>query len=158
VLWVARQRQAHVSSLTIQFVAIASMGLGLLIFSRFGLAMPAIILGNCRVGQAMFLSDELTERKWLTLGVLLVKSVVGGYLAGMCPFWLASWIPAGASLPLWFPWVLRFASVAAVIVVEPPMFIGFALLYLRMSATSSETTAPRRSVPASPLPPLSFTT
>ncbi|MBZ5657520.1 MAG: hypothetical protein LAO56_19815 [Acidobacteriia bacterium] len=157
VVWFARQRHVHLSHFTIQLVSFTIIGLALLVFSRFGLAMPAFILDSCGVAQAMFRSDELTENKWLTLAALLAKSLVGGYVAGMCPFWVASWIPASVSLPVWFPWVLRVASVAAVIVVEPPMFIGFALLYIRMSATSSETIAPWRGVPVSPPPP-SFTT
>jgi hypothetical protein len=114
-------------------VAATTIGLAVLVFSRFALAMPALILDNCGVGQSILRSDELTERKWLTLATLLVKSLVGGYVAGMCPFWLASWILANVSLPPWFPWFLDAASIAAVIVVEPTMFIGFALLYLEMS-------------------------
>ena len=112
----------------------------LLVFSRLVLAIPAVILDNCRVVQAMFRSDELTEGKWLTLAVLLAEAWLGGYLAGRSPFWLASWIPANISLPSWFPWVLTAASNAGVIVVEATMFVGFAILYLRMSAicTSSE--------------------
>jgi hypothetical protein len=157
ILWLGRQRLAHLNQFTIRLVAVTTMGLALLVFSRFALAIPALILDNCRVAQAVFRSDELTEKKWLTLAVLLVKSVVGGYLAGMCPFWLASLIPASVSLPWWFPWVLRVASVAAIIAVEPPMFIGFALLYIRMSATSSETSAPWQGIPASQPPPPPFT-
>jgi hypothetical protein len=85
----------------------------------------------------MFRSDELTEGKWLTLTVLLAKSLIGGYVAGKCPFWLASWIPPNIPLPSWFPWVLTVASIVGVTVVEPTMFIGFALLYSRMSSLSS---------------------
>jgi hypothetical protein len=141
-IWVARQRHAHLGHFTILLLTFTTVGLAVLVFSRFALAMPALILDDCRVGQAVFRSDELTERKWLTLATLLVKSLVGGYVAGMCPYWLASWIPANASLPSWFPWLLEAASIAAVIVVEPTMFIGFALLYLRtsvLSPASSET-------------------
>jgi hypothetical protein len=137
VFWVLRQRQVHLTSLTFQVVSFGSVGLALVAFSRFGLAIPAFILGNCRVGQAMFRSDELTEGKWLTLTVLLAKSLIGGYVAGMCPFWLASWIPANIPLPSWLPWVLTVASIMGVTVVEPTMFIGFALLYSRMSSLSS---------------------
>jgi hypothetical protein len=117
---------------TIELVTLVAMGLALIIFSRFGLAIPAVVLDNYGVLKAMFRSDELTEGKWLTLAVLLVKSVVGGYVAGMCPFWVAARIPSRIPAP-WFPWLLESASVAAVIVVEPTVFIGFALLYLRMS-------------------------
>jgi membrane-anchored glycerophosphoryl diester phosphodiesterase (GDPDase) len=133
-IWIARQRHAHLSHFTIQLVVVTTVALVFLVFSRFMLAMPALILDDCRVGQAVLRSDELTEGKWLTLAVLLAKSLVGGYVVAMCPYWLASWILAGTSLPSWFPWFLDAASVAAVIVVEPTMFIGFALLYLEMSA------------------------
>ena len=137
VFWVLHQRHAHLSSFTIQFLSFGSAGLGLLVFSRFGLGIPALVLGNCRVGQAMFRSDELTEGKWLTLAVLLTKSLIGGYFTGMAPFWLASFIPANIELPTWFPWVLTVASIAGVTVVEPTMFIGFALLYSKMSTLSA---------------------
>ncbi len=100
--------------------------------------MPALILDDCRVGKAMFRSDELTQGEWLTLAVLLGKSLIGGYLVGMCPFWLASFIPATSHLPSWFPWTLAIASIAGVTVVEPTMFIGFALLYLKKTAGAQE--------------------
>jgi len=53
----------------------------------------------------------------------LSKSLIAGYIAGMCPFWLASYIPADVALPTWFPWILTVASIAGVTVVEPTMFI-----------------------------------
>jgi hypothetical protein len=109
--------------------------LALLPVSRFGLAIPAVFLGDFSVSQSMFRSDELTEGKWLILGALLAKSLIGGYVAGMSPFWLGSFIP----LPFagWFLWVLRAFSIAAVSAVEPVMFIGFALLYMRMSTVQT---------------------
>src|SRR4029077_12221370 len=79
-----------------------------------------------------------------TLAALLAKPLVGGYVAGMCPFWVASGALTNIPLPYWFPWVLTVASIAAVTVVEPTMFIGFVLLYLEMSAlppSSSEALA-----------------
>ena len=157
-IWFARQRHAHLSHFTIQLVVFTIMGLALLVFSRFALAMPALILDDCRVRQTVFRSDELTEKKWFTLAILLIKSLVGGYVAGMCPYWLASWIPANASLPAWFPWLLSAASIAAVIVVEPTMFIGFALLYLRVSKNSNLSVERQGSVTGSVVPPISFTT
>ncbi|HEX4782816.1 MAG TPA: hypothetical protein VH350_00655 [Candidatus Sulfotelmatobacter sp.] len=138
LFWMSNYRHFHPSRLAMQAVPFAFVFVFgvLLLLSRLGLAMPAIILDNCRVGQAIFRSDELTEGKWLTLAALLAKSVLGGYVAGMCPFWLASWIPVNIALPSWFPWVLTVVSISAVIVVEPTMFIGLALLYSRMSAVS----------------------
>lgn len=137
VFWVLHYRQLHLSLFTIEVVSYGSIGLALLMLSRFGLAIPALVVDNYRVGQAMFRSDELTEGKWLTLAVLLSKSLIGGYVAGMLPFWLASWIQTSIVSPAWFRWVLTAASIAGVTVVEPTMFIGFVLLYLRMSPLPS---------------------
>jgi len=134
VLWVWRQREFRPSAFAIWVISGGFTSVGLLLLSRFGLAIPAFILDDCRVGEAMFRSDELTEGKWSTLAVLLAKSLIGGYCAGMCPFWLAAWTLARVPLPHWFPWGLTVASVAGVTAVEPTMFIGFALLYSRMSA------------------------
>jgi hypothetical protein len=132
--WILHQRHMHPSIFIIRVVSFLCVGLTLLVLSRFGLALPALILDNCRVGQAVFRSDELTEGKWLTLVILLAKSLIGGYIAGMFPFWLAGWIWAYIRLPRQF---LAVVSIAGVTVVEPFMFIGFALLYVRMAALSS---------------------
>lgn len=134
VFWTLRHGQIHPGRFAISALTYGLGGLALLVMSRFGLAMPALLLDDYRVGQAMFRSDELTEGKWLTLAALLAKSLIGGYVVGMFPFWMASFIPADARLPPWFPWTLTTASIAGVNVVEPTMFIGFALLYLKNSA------------------------
>ena len=84
------QWRVHTSGLLIRAVYFGLAGLALLVVSRLFLAVPAVILDDCRVGQAMFRSDKLTQGKWLTLATLLPKSLVGGYIAGMWPFWLAS--------------------------------------------------------------------
>lgn len=94
-------------------------------------------------GRAMLRSDELTQRKWLVLAALLAKSLIGGYVAGMCPFWLASFVHVSVPLPSWFPWILTIASIIGVTVVEPTMFVGFALLYLM---TSTPDSAPSRAL------------
>jgi len=137
VLWLSYVRHIHLSGSTIWVCSFGFTGLTLLVLARFALAVPAVILDDYGVGQAMLRSDELTEGKWLILAALLAKSLIGGYVAGMCPFWLASWIPASIPLPHWFSWVLEAASIAAVTVIEPIMFIGFVLLYLKMSAAPS---------------------
>jgi hypothetical protein len=103
----------------------------ILLLARFSLTIPAITLDNFRVYRSIFLSDELTERKWTILVALLAKSVLGGYVAGMLPFWLSGWTGMYTHLN---DWVLRSASIAAVMVVEPFMFIGFSLLYVTTSA------------------------
>jgi len=137
VFWILHQLQIRPSRLSILVVSYALVGPAVLVLSRFALAIPAVILDDCRVGQAMFRSEELTEGKWPTLAALLAKSIIGSYVAAMCPFWLASLIRFTAPLPSWFPWILTVASIIGVTVVEPTMFVGFALLYLKMSALSS---------------------
>jgi hypothetical protein len=137
VFWALHQWQVHPTHFLNAVVSYGLVGLALLVVSRFALAVPAVVLDDCRVGQGMLRSDELTQGKWLTLAALLAKSLIGGYIAGMCPFWLASFVRVSASLSSWFPWVLTVASIIGVSVVEPTMFIGFALLYLKMSAPDS---------------------
>jgi len=137
VFWALHQWVAHPTRFLIAVVSYGLVGLALLVVSRFALAVPAVVLDDCRVGQAMLRSDELTQGKWLTLAALLAKCLIGGYVAGMCPFWLASFVRVSVPLPSWFPWILTVASIIAVSVVEPTLFIGFALLYLKMSALDS---------------------
>jgi hypothetical protein len=133
VFWLVHQAHYRYGAFEIWTVTFASFGLMLLVFSRFGLAVPALLLDNCSVSQAMFRSDQLTEGKWVTLAILLGKSLIGGYIAGMLPFWLTRWAWPYIRLPWWAPAV---GSIAAVTLVEPFTFIGFALLYVRTSASS----------------------
>src|SRR5215469_12646572 len=133
ILWVLERLPIHVTGLMISLVSFVCFGLGLLVMSRFSLAIPALILDKYRVGDSIFRSDEYTERKWLKLAALIAKSVIGGYVAAMLPFWIAAYILRNVLVPWWFSWVLTAASIAAASVVEPTMFIGFTLLYLRRS-------------------------
>lgn len=108
-----------------------SWGVGavtLLVLSRFALAVPAVILDGYPAGQAIFRSDELTERKWTFLAALLLKSLVGGYVAAVLPFWIREWAWRWVHLPYG---IAVAASITAITIVEPTMFIGFALLYLK---------------------------
>jgi hypothetical protein len=143
VFWILHRLQVHRSGFLIWAVSYVLAGLALLVASRFFLAVPAVILDDLSVGRAMLRSDELTQGKWLALGVLLAKSLIGGYVAGMCPFWLASFVRVSVPLPSWFPWILTIPSIIGVTVVEPTMFVGFALLYLKTSAPDS---APSRAL------------
>jgi len=136
VFWILHQLQVHPSRFAILALSYALWCPALLVFPRFALAVPAVVLDDCRAGQAMFRSEEFTEGKWLTLAALLAKSIIGGYVAAMAPFWVASFIPVTAPLPSWFPWILTIASTIGVAVVEPTLFVGFALLYLKMSAAN----------------------
>ena len=84
IFWALRQGRVHPGRLAISIVTFSLAGLALLVMSRFGLAIPALLLDDYPVGQAMFRSDELTQGKWATLTVLLVKSVAGGMLQACC--------------------------------------------------------------------------
>ena len=137
VFWMFHRFQVHTNGFLTMAVSYGLVGLGLLVASRFFLAVPAVILDDYSVGRAMFRSDELTRGRWLVLAALLAKSLVGGYVAGMFPFWLASFVRVPVALQPWFPWILTIASAIGVTVVEPSMFIGFALLYLKTSAPDS---------------------
>jgi hypothetical protein len=143
VFWILHRLQVHSTGFLIVAVSYGLAGVGLLIASRFFLAVPAVILDNYGVGRAMLRSDELTQGKWLALAALLAKSLIGGYVGGMCPFWLASFVRVSVPLPSWFPWILTIASIIGVTVVEPTMFVGLALLYLKTSAPDS---APSRAL------------
>jgi hypothetical protein len=52
------------------FICTGGPSLARLLAIRLIIAIPAVILDDCRVGQAMFRSEELTEGKWLTLAVV----------------------------------------------------------------------------------------
>jgi hypothetical protein len=121
--------------LTITAVFYIPTTIGLLGLTRFGLAIPAVVVDDLRAGQAIFRSDALTHGKWAILASLLAKAIVGGYVAGALPFWLARWT-LGSYVAPWLYWFLVVLSVAAVALVEPVMFIGFGLLYAKTTSVA----------------------
>jgi hypothetical protein len=137
ILFLIDSHVGRPGSFSIFVISYGLFGLISLILCRFSLAIPALLLDDLGLWRAIVYSYELTRSNWPILTVLLFKSVVGGYVAGMLPFWLARWIPANVNLPWWFGWSLTSASVCAVTLIEPVMFIGFALLYLKTSEQSS---------------------
>jgi len=139
VLIASRILHIHLLSPLFWVLSYGVAGLALLIVSRLALSVPAVVLDNCTVWQSLFRSIGLTQGKWLALAALLAKSLIGGYVAAMAPFWLASFVHVNTPLPPWFSWVLTAASIIGVSVVEPTMFVGFALLYLKMT---TQNTAP----------------
>ena len=103
VLRILRQGHVHTGRFAIFALTYGLGCLALLVISRFALAMPALLLDDYPAGKAMFRSDELTEGKWLTLAALLAKSLIGGYVVGMLPFWMASFIPGDARITSMVP-------------------------------------------------------
>jgi hypothetical protein len=134
IVTTARDRYVVLDHRVVWLISLVVLGAVTLVVSRFGLAIPAFLWERSRVGQAMFRSDELTEGQWLKLASLLAKTVIGGYIAGMMPFWLAGWFLTGVPVPWWFERALTLTSIAAVSLIEPMLFIGFALLYEQTSA------------------------
>jgi hypothetical protein len=106
----------------------------MLVVSRLALTIPIVLYEDRGVRSAIFRSDEITEGKWTILAALIFKSVWGGYIVGLLPFWIAEWISPEVHLSAWF---LSFASVAAVALVEPFMFIGFGLMYVTARQTGT---------------------
>jgi hypothetical protein len=133
LIWAATQFHTHLSGTAIWLSSVVSGGLALLLLCRLSLAMPCVIVDDYKVIKAMFRSDELTRGKWSILAILLAKSLIGGYLAALAPFWIVSWVSRMIELPSWVGWGEAAASVAGTAMVEPYMFVGFALLYLRTS-------------------------
>jgi hypothetical protein len=125
---------SHLSLLLIQVLTYALSAAVIVLLSRFGLAIPAVLADNCNARQSIFRSDEMTQGKWLVLTALVTKSVLGGYIAAMLPFWSADFLWSYIQVPTW---ILIVLSIAGVIVTEPFMFIGFSLLYLDAPQQSS---------------------
>jgi hypothetical protein len=135
--WI-ESRFGHFSPLTWTLIGAGGYVALSFIVARLGaLAIPALILDDHSITDSLLISYRLTRCEWRILFVLLLKSIVGGYIAAMLPFWLARGIPASVNLPWWFPWTLSAASIACVSAVEPVMFIGFSLLYLKKTAATN---------------------
>lgn len=137
VVWILDQFHLRPAGMAYSLMIYALIGLGLLVFCRFALAIPAFVLDDLGVSESIFRSDELTQGMWLHSSVLLTKSLVGGYFAALLPFWIARWLPLGSiEFSSWLPWLLTAASAFAVTLVEPVIFIGFSLLYLQATASA----------------------
>jgi hypothetical protein len=136
IVWALRHYHAHPTHLQFQVISWTCAGLALLMLSRFGLAIPVVVLEDCTMAQSMFRSNELTQGKWLMLTILTGKFLVGGYVAAMSPYWVVAIIPVTLGLPSWFGNILSLASVFNVSLIELFLFIGFTLMYLQSSASS----------------------
>jgi len=134
VFWFARRVQVHLPDLLFSSLMYGPTVAALVMGARFSLAMPAVLLDDYPIGRSILLSDRLTEGKWLILTVLVLKSLIGGYIGAILPFWIRSWLWGTIQLP---HWCAVAGSIGAVAMIEPPMFIGFALLYLKVTEKST---------------------
>lgn len=114
---------------------------GILVLSRFVLAVPAIVIDKHEIGAAVFRSDELTEGRWLTLAALLLKNSVMLAVPGAAIYGALLWISGNDAID---EWMMRVCLVPVLIVVEPMFYVGLALLYLQTSNSAAQ-------LPVSPL-------
>jgi hypothetical protein len=106
---------------------------GMLIASRFGLAIPALILERCSIKKSFFRSDELTEGCWTILAILLLESVFGSLLVMEIPQWLFAVAFSHGFAPWWMSWVTLVIGVVLGVLLQPHLLVGFALLHVRRS-------------------------
>jgi hypothetical protein len=104
------------------------------VLSRFGLSIPVLFAEGGTAKRAVFRADELAEGNAGVLLVLVVESVVGSYIAFMLPYWSANAFLAGKVVPNWFPSLLRVVGFIGALHVQPIMFIGMSMLYLKNRA------------------------
>jgi hypothetical protein len=107
----------------ISYVVIAA------VVSWLGASVPLVLRRDAKISIALKKSVELSSGYEAALLLLVVESVVGSLIA---------WYTVVHGLPLllpsiwtyrpWYVWVLNLTGILASAVVEPPLFIGFALL------------------------------
>jgi hypothetical protein len=106
---------------------------GMLIASRFGLAIPALILEQCSIKKSLFRSDELTQGCWTILAILLLESVFGSLLILQIPQWLFAAAFSRGFAPWWMSWLTLAIGLLLGVLLQPHLLVGFALLHVRRS-------------------------
>ena len=87
--WI-ESRFGHLSPLTWTLIGAGGYVAVSFIIARLGaLAIPALFLDDHSITDSLLISYRLTRCEWRILSVLLFKSIVGGYVAAMLPFWVA---------------------------------------------------------------------
>jgi hypothetical protein len=116
----------------------ATVFLVCLVVSRFGLALPALVLEHRNVSRSLARSVELTKGCWTILAVLLLESVGGSYL-------IYQLVVRFVNTPLvhrFAPEELRCAAVVLSLLLgallQPHILIGFSLLYICRSSRSRD--------------------
>ena len=124
------------------WIELAFFALAFVVVSRFALAMPAVVLDEYGIREALFRSDELTEKCWGVLTLLLAESVGSSYVANRMEFWLARFIPEVTRPQWWWGSVFLVFQLMVGIAVQPPLFIGWAQLYLTKRHVPNELGGP----------------
>jgi hypothetical protein len=109
-------------------VSVAGYLLVASIVSWLGAAVPLILQGNIGVLVALKRSMGLSNGYEGVLFLLVVKSVVGSYVAVYAIYYGARFLPpAIKQIPL-YGWILTAIAILATAALEPPLFIGLSLL------------------------------
>jgi hypothetical protein len=99
------------------------------IVSWFGMAIPLILTGERNVWHALKKSVKLSNGYEGFLFLLVVESMAGPYVTWYAVrYGFALLLPVQFQYTQWYGWLVYFALIVASAAVEPPMFIGFALL------------------------------
>jgi hypothetical protein len=99
------------------------------IVSWLGTAIPIILREKATVWSALKRSVEVSNGYEGALFLLVVESLVGSYLAAYATYHgLGMLVPAHLRHTLGYGWGVYLLAVLVTAAVEPPLFIGFALL------------------------------
>ncbi len=99
------------------------------IVSWLGTAIPIILRGKISAGAALKRSVEVSSGYEGALFLLVVESLVGSYLAWYATYHgLRMLVPDPFRHTLWYGWGVYLLAILVTASVEPPLFIGFALL------------------------------
>jgi len=126
--WTCRQLDMPSSARIEALVWFALPVLAGLILTRFALAVPAVIRGGRRTAAALFLSDELTEGKWLLLAAVYFKAAFAAGVVVFLAAWLATIIRTRVE---WLFWIGSALKIFLCVPVFMMSFVEFALLYIR---------------------------
>lgn len=97
--------------------------------SWLGASIPLVVRGDLTVWAGLKKSMKLSRGYQGALFLLVVESVVGSYIAWYAVVnGLPLLVPHAWQYPVWYIWIVRLLGVLASASVEPPLFIGFALL------------------------------
>ena len=112
-----------VATALIGYVIVAS------IVSWFGMAIPLILRANIGAWAALKKSMQVSNGYEGFLFLLVIESLVGSYVGLYATYYgLALLLPASIRYAAWYGWVVYFVGALASAAVQPPIFIGFALL------------------------------
>ena len=119
------------------------LALCLAIFSRWMLSVPILIEENCGVFASLRRSQHLTAHYTPAMLVFVAHAAVGGYIAGIVPYYLFNLVARRNTLPSWSGWVPFALSFLFVAWTEPIYAIGCAETYYAAQERERQEEIPR---------------